>query len=140
MLLPVLGDSYWYYISGVARLKGTNRDPDSSTVAALPVHGCNLVFRWDRNSKNLRVQFSIQKGSYDLVVNELQRSEDRILRMREEFLGKWIRDDIKDVETWLLIVAVEVNTENVASTDKRYSSKKQEVFGAKVIFSHFLVI
>ena len=52
--------------------------------------------------------------------------------MREQWLGKWIQDDIEDVETWLLIVAIEMNTENVASTNKRYRSKKQEIFGAKV--------
>ena len=137
MLQPVLGDTYWYYISGMAKLKGTNREPESSTVTALPIHSCNLVFRFDRISKNLRVQFQIQKGSFDLVVNELERSENRVLRMREQFLGRWIRDDIKDVETWLLIVAVEVNTENVASMDKRYASKKQEIFGAKVNFNIF---
>ena len=140
MLQPVLGDTYWYYLSGIAKLKGTNREPEHSTVTALPVHGCNLVFRFDRISKNLRVQFQIQKGSFDLVVNELQRSENRVLSMREQFLGRWIRDDIDDVETWLLIVAVEVNTENVASTDERKSSKKQEVFGAKVSCNLCLLI
>ena len=93
-----------------------------------------MVFRLDRISRKLRVQFRIQKGSYDSLVNELHRGDDQIRRMRQDFLEKWIRDKIKNVETWLLIVAVEINTENVASTKKRYSSKKQEVFGAKVIF------
>ena len=81
---------------------------------------------------NLRVQFKIRKGSYDEVVNDLYRSEENIQMMREQLIGSWMKDDIKDKETWLRIVAVEINTENVTSTSKRYGSKKQEVFGAKV--------
>jgi hypothetical protein len=139
MLRPVLGNNYWYFIWNLPKNKSSIRDPASCTICALPVRGCNLVFRLDRVSRKLRVQFKIQKGSYDSLVNELHRGDDQIRRMRQDFLGKWIRDDIKDVETFLRIVAVEINTENVASTEKRYSSKKQEVFGAKVMFQHLFV-
>jgi hypothetical protein len=52
--------------------------------------------------------------------------------MRAQLVGKWIKDTIDDIDTWLLVVAVEINTENVVSTNKRYASKKQEIFGAKV--------
>ncbi len=78
------------------------------------------------------MQFHIRKGSYDAIVSDLRRSEEKIVSMREKLVGRWIKDEIKDKETWLLIVGVEINTENVASTEKRYNSKKQEVFGAKV--------
>ena len=108
------------------------RDPAASTICALPVQDCNLVFRLDRRSSQLRVQFQIRKGSYERIVNALQHGESEIRSMREQWLGKWIHDDISDVETWLLIVAIEMNTENVVSTNKRYKSKKQEIFGAKV--------
>ena len=60
----------------------------------------------------MRVQFFIRKGSYDSLVNELRRGEESIRSMREQLLGKWIKDDIKNEETWLQIVAVEINTEN----------------------------
>jgi hypothetical protein len=66
-------------------------------------------------------------------VDELRRGEEHIQDMRAQLLGKWIKDTIDDIDTWLLVVAVEINTENVVSTKKRYSSKKQEIFGAKVI-------
>ena len=99
-----------------------------------------VVFRLDRFFHQLRVQFRIQKGGYDSIVNELRRGEEHIQSMRDLLLGKWIKDSICDKETWLLVVAVEINTENVASTKKRYSSKKQEIFGAKVnTFSHVSV-
>jgi hypothetical protein len=52
--------------------------------------------------------------------------------MRELLVGRWIKDEIDLIDTWLLVVAVEINTENVASFKKRYSSKKHEIFGAKV--------
>jgi len=109
------------------------RDPKGSTICAIPVRDCNLVFRLDRISHQLRVQFRIRKGSYDDVVNPLRRGEAEIHSMRAQLLGKWIKDVIDNVDTYLLIVAVEINTENVASINKRYSSKKQEIFGAKVM-------
>ena len=132
MLQPILGYFYWYFIWNLPKLKPTMRDPAASTICALPVQDCNLVFRLDRRSSQLRVQFQIRKGSYERVVSVLQHGESEIRSMREQWLGKWIHDDINDVETWLLIVAIEMNTENVASTNKRYQSKKQEIFGAKV--------
>jgi hypothetical protein len=132
MLQPILGTTYWYNIWNLPKLKASQREPEGSTICGLPVHGCNLVFRLDRFSQDLRVQFHIRKGSYDAIVSDLRRSEEKIVSMREKLVGRWIKDEIKDKETWLLIVGVEINTENVASTEKRYNSKKQEVFGAKV--------
>jgi len=108
------------------------RRHENSTICALPVCDCNLVFRLDRISHRLRVQFQIKRGSYDLLVNELCRVETETQRMRELLVGKWIKDEINNKDTWLLVVAVEMNTENVASVKKRYSSKRQEIFGAKV--------
>ena len=119
------------------------RDPKGSTICAIPVRDCNLVFRLDRISRQLRVQFRIRKGSYDSLVNDLRRGEVEIQGMRAQLLGKWIKDSIDNVETYLLIVAVEINIENVASINKRYSSKKQEIFGAKVVrqivFFNFII-
>ena len=108
------------------------RHPTGSQIMALPIRNCNLVFRHDRMSHQLRVQFRIQKGNFDLV-GDIGRGEESIKSMRALLVGKWIKDIIDDVETYLLVVAVEINTENVASTNKRYSSKKQEIFGAKVM-------
>ena len=132
MLQPILGNTYWYNVWNLPKNRGTIRDPKASKICGLPVRNCNLVFRLDRFSHQLRVQFRIQKGAYDSIVNELRRGEEHIDSMRDLLLGKWIKDSIKDKETWLLVVAVEINTENVPSTKKRYSSKKQEIFGAKV--------
>lgn len=100
------------------------------------------MFRLDRNSLKMRVQFKIQKGSFDKLVNELDRGEEQIQHMRDMYLGKWIIDDIDERKTWLQVVAVEINTENVASTNKRSSSKKQEIFGAKVkrLYYFFMMI
>ena len=132
MLQPVLGDSYWYFVHNLPKNKGTARCPENSTICALPVRDCNLVFRLDRISHQLRVQFQVKRGSYDLLVNELCRVETEIQRMQELLVGRWIKDEIDLKDTWLRVVAVEINTENVASVKKRYSSKKQEIFGAKV--------
>jgi len=132
MLQPILGERYWYYIWNQPKFKSTMRDPIGSRICALPVRGCNLVFRLDRISSQLRVQFRIKKGSYDSLVNDLPRTEEFSLSERERLLGKWMKDEINDIETWLLIVAVEINTENVAPTKMRRSSKKQEIFDAKV--------
>jgi hypothetical protein len=123
MLQPILGNTYWYNVWNLPKNRGTVRDPKSSLICGLPVRNCNLVFRLDRFSHQLRVQFRIHKGAYDSIVNELRRGEERIQSMRDLLLGKWIKDSICDKETWLLVVAVETNTENVASTKKRYSSK-----------------
>ena len=133
MLQPILGDTYWYFIWNLPKLKGTMRDPKGSTICAIPVRDCNLVFRLDRISHQLRVQFRIRKGSYDSLVNDLHRGEVEIQSRRAQLLGQWIKDVIDNVDTYLLIVAVEINTENVASISRRYSSKKQEIFGAKVV-------
>ena len=66
-------------------------------------------------------------------MDELPRSLAMIERERTRLLGKWIKDEINEKETWLLIVAVEINTENVEPSKKRSSSsKKQEVFEATV--------
>jgi hypothetical protein len=73
-------------------------------------------------------------------VDELRRGEEQIIDMRALLVGKWIKDTIHDIDTWLLIVAVEINTENVVSIKKRYSSKKQEIFGAKVILQLYFEI
>jgi hypothetical protein len=132
MLQPILGNTYWYNIWNLPKNKGSARDPKVSLICGLPVRNCNVVFRLDRFFHQLRVQFRIQKGGYDSIVNELRRGEEHIQSMRDLLLGKWIKDSIRDKETWLLVVAVEINTENVASMKKRYSSKKQEIFGAKV--------
>ncbi len=132
MLQPILGDTYWYFIWNLPRLKASKRECEQSYICALPVCDCNLVFRLDRISHQLRVQFRIRKGNYNVVVDELRRGEERVQDMRAQLLGKWIKDTIDDIDTWLLVVAVEINTENVVSTNKRYSSKKQEIFGAKV--------
>ena len=138
MLQPILGDTYWYFVHNLMKHKATMRNPEASSICALPVRDCNLVFRLDRLSHQLRVQFRIQKGSYDLLVNDLHRVEAEIQSMRELLVGKWIKDVINQHDTWLLVVAVEINTENVASVKKRYSSKKQEIFGAKVRKQHCL--
>jgi hypothetical protein len=114
------------------------RRHENSTICALPVCNCNLVFRLDRISHQLRVQFLIKRGSYNLLVNELYRVETEIQRMRELLVGRWIKDEIDLKDTWLLVVAVEINTENIASVKKRYSSKKQEIFGAKVAEQNYL--
>jgi len=140
MLQPVLGITYWYFIWNLPKLKGSVRDPAASRICALPVQGCNLVLRLDRISRQLRVQFKIKKGDYDSLVGALPRTMSLIDRERERLLGKWIKDEIDDKETWLLVVAVEINTENVLPANKRSSSKKQEVFEAKVkLKSHLYV-
>jgi hypothetical protein len=132
MLQPVLGNSYWYFISNLPKLRASLRNPAASKICALPVCDCNLVFRLDRVSRQLRVQFLIRRGSYDSLVNDLLRVENIINIERVRLLGKWIKDQIDDKETWLLIVAVEINTENVAPSKKRTKSKKQDIYGAKV--------
>ena len=81
------------------------RRHENSTICALPVCDCNLVFRLDRISHRLRVQFQIKRGSYDLLVNELCRVETETQRMRELLVGKWIKDEINNKDTWLLVVA-----------------------------------
>jgi hypothetical protein len=131
MLQPALGDTYWYFIWNLPKLKGSMRDPEASRICALPVQGCNLVFRLDRISLQLRVQFKIKIGNYDDVVEALPRATLFVDRERERLLGKWIQDEINDKVTWLYVVAVEINTENVLPAKKR-GSKKQEVFEAKV--------
>jgi hypothetical protein len=140
MLQPILGDTYWYFIWNLPRLKASKRESEESYICALPVRDCNLVFRLDRISHQLRVQFRIRKGNYNVVVDELRRGEEQIIDMRALLVGKWIKDTIHDIDTWLLIVAVEINTENVVSIKKRYSSKKQEIFGAKVILQLYFEI
>ena len=119
MLQPILGYFYWYFIWNLPKLKTSMRDPAASTICALPVQDCNLVFRLDRRSSQLRVQFQIRKGSYERVVNALQHGESEIRSMREQWLGKWIKDDISDVETWLLIVAVKMLSQLTSSTIQR---------------------
>ena len=128
MLQPVLGNSYWYFISNLPKLRASLRNPAASKICALPICDCNLVFRLDRVSRQLRVQFLIRKGSYDSLVNDLPVTGSERVRL----LGKWIKDEIDDKEAWLLIVAVEINTENVAPSKKRTKSKKQDIYGAKV--------
>lgn len=133
MLQPVLGNSYWYFISNLPKLKGSVREPAACKICALPVKDCNLVFRLDRISLQLRVQFRIKKGSHDSLVNELSRARHQVDSERDRLIGKWMVDEIEDVKTWLLIVAVEINTDNILPSNKRRSSKKQEIFEAKVL-------
>jgi hypothetical protein len=135
MLQPVLGYSYWYFIADIPKLTASARELEGCTMRALPVLDCGLVFRLDRVSLQLRVQFRIQKGNYNTLVQELHRLYQHVNNERERLLGKWIVDEINDIATWLLIVAVEINTENLAAFSKSSSSKKQELYQAKVYYT-----
>jgi hypothetical protein len=117
------------------KLTASARELEGCTMRALPVTDCGLVFRLDRVSLQLRVQFRIKKGSYASLVDDLPRLYHRINNERDRLLGKWIVDEINDIATWLLIVAVEINTENLAALlSKSSSSKKQELYQAKVYY------
>jgi hypothetical protein len=134
MLQPVLGYSYWYFIADIPKLAASARELAGCTMRALPVTDCGLVFRLDRVSLQLRVQFRIKKGSHASLVDDLPRLYQRVNNERERLLGRWIKDEINDKESWLLIVAVEINSENLAALSKSSSSKKQELYQAKVYY------
>jgi hypothetical protein len=68
MLQQVLGDLFFYYPWNIAKYVDSMRDPQRSTIMAIPVRQCHLVFNWDQNSFQLRVSFKIVKGSFEEVV------------------------------------------------------------------------
>ena len=130
MIQHELGRDFWWF-PATPKLRPTTRSFAGTTVFALPVTECGLVFRWDRNNFIMRVQFQVRKGPYDPLITGLEKTIHDVQFQKERLLGKWIKDE----EEFFKVVAVEMNTLNIAnlSKDKKRASKHQEIFQAKPI-------